>query len=318
MDLSAVPRIEPGSRPPLEIDHVVVDGMRVRVAHHHPGGAGESGTVVLLTGRAEFIEKYHDAVGELAARGFAAVIFEWRGQGGSDRFLAHRHRGHVRKMEDYLADLDAVVEALEHKRLPRPFLMLGHSMGGHVGLRYLRERPGHFAAAVMSAPMFGINLRPYPEPVARFLCELAIGMGAASRYAPGQRDFDLARLVYETNQQTSCPVRYGGFRELLELNPELALGGVTFGWLRESLRSIALTRRPGYVEDIRAPVLVCQAARETIVCNRAQGLIARRLPAGRLLVFEDAMHELMLEREPIRSRFFDTFESFVRDARAPG
>src|SRR3712207_8272021 len=88
----------------LELDQVLVDGMRVRLAHRKPAGGRARGTVVVLTGRAEFIEKYEETLGELASLGFASAIFDWRGQGGSDRFLDHRHRGHVVQVEDYLAE----------------------------------------------------------------------------------------------------------------------------------------------------------------------------------------------------------------------
>ena len=43
------------------------DGVTIRVARWHP--AGDSlGTVVICTGRAEFIEKYFETVGELLER----------------------------------------------------------------------------------------------------------------------------------------------------------------------------------------------------------------------------------------------------------
>jgi lysophospholipase len=97
--------------------------------------------------------------------------------------------------------------------------------------------------------------------------------------------------------------------------PELALGGVTYGWLGASLRSIALTRRPGFVEAITTPVLVCQAGNERIVCNRSIATLTRRLPHGRLLAFPEARHELLQEREPIRRRFLDAFSAFADELR---
>lgn len=293
----------------LDLDHVLVQGMRVRLGHRPPEGRGARATVVILPGRTEFIEKYDETIADLAAAGHAVAIFEWRGQGGSDRFLPHRQRCHVPAVEDYLADLAAVIEHLESRKLPRPFVMLAHSMGGHVGLRYLRGRSQTFVGAVMSAPMFGIDLRPLPEPLARLFCELAIGLGAGWRYAPGQRDFDLARCI----PLTSCPVQFGSLRQRLAASPELAVGGVTCGWLGASLRSIALTRRPGFVEAIATPVLVCQAGRETLVCNRAQAALARRLPRGRLLVFPEARHELLHERPPTRRRFLQAFDAFTAE-----
>lgn len=297
--------------PPLDLDYVRVDGMRVRVGHCPPVQGRAEATVVILTGRTEFIEKYEETIADLTARGFAVAIFEWRGQGGSDRFLPARHRGHVVQVEDYLADLDAVIEHLERRRLPQPFVMLAHSMGGHVGLRYLHGQPRRFIGAVMSAPMFGIRLRVMPEAMARAICDLAIRIGAGTLYAPGQRDLNLARCRYQRNKLTSCPVRYASYRARIESAPELALGGVTYGWLGAALRSIALTREPGFAEAIPTPVLVGQAGRERIVCNRSQARLVRRLPRGKLLVLPEARHEILLEREPVRERFLEAFGRFT-------
>lgn len=307
----------PGGVAGLEIERIHVGGMGLRLGHRGPAAGPARGTVVVLTGRSEFIEKYEETVGELAALGFAVAVFDWRGQGGSDRYLTLRHRGHVPQVEDYLADLAAVLAQLERRRLPRPFLMLGHSMGGHIGLRHLRLEPDRFAGAVLSAPMFGIRL-PMPAPMARAICEVAARLGAAHLYAPGQRDFTMARLAREASRVTSCEVRLAELRRRLEEAPELALGGVTYGWLGASLRSIRLIDQPGFVEAITTPVLICAAGDERIVSNRAMARVARRLPRGRLLVFEGARHELLRERDPIRRRFLEAFDAFaaeVTDAR---
>jgi lysophospholipase len=295
----------------LAFDRILVEGMRVRVAHGSPASGMARGTVVILTGRAEFIEKYEETFGDLLGAGFAVAAFDWRGQGGSERFPGLAGRGHVTRMEDYLVDFAAVLDHLEHLRLPRPWLMLGHSLGGHVGLRHLAADPGRFAGAVLSAPMFGINLRPLPRPVATALCRLVVGMGAGSRYAPGQRDFDLRRLAYERNRLTTCPERFADLQRRVEATPELAIGGVTYHWLAASLRSIELIHGPGFPESVRLPILVCQAGDERLVCNGSIAAIARRLPQGRLLVFPEARHELMREREPIRRRFIEAFLSFA-------
>lgn len=299
--------------PPLELELLTVDGMRVRLGHLAPPCVGGQGTVIVLPGRAEFIEKYGETLAALESWGFAAAIFDWRGQGGSDRFLAHRHRGHVIQVEDYLADVDAVMVRVEQLRLPRPFVMLSHSMGGHVGLRYLHSNAERFACSVMSAPMFGIRLTPTPEPVARALCAAAVRLGGASRFALGQRDFAIDRYVFARNRLTSSPERYAELRKRVAATPELALGGVTYGWLAAALRSIELTRRPGYLEAIPTPILVCQAGAELVVSNRAQVETVRRLPNGRLIAFPGARHELLLERDEIRDRVLAALRAFAAE-----
>lgn len=293
----------------LVLERIPVEGMAIRVGLRRPEGRPR-GTVVVLTGRAEFIEKYRETETEIAAQGYAVASFDWRGQGGSDRYAGYLRQGHVARIDDYLADLAAVLDHLERRGLPRPWLMLGHSMGGHVGLRYLAEGPPQFAGAVLTAPMFGINLRPLPDAVAHAICRFAIGVGAGARYAPGQRDFDAARLAFYRNNLTTCDVRFADFRQLVEATPELIIGGVTYQWLAASLTSIARTRRPGYVEAIDLPVLVCQAGDERVVCNRSITRLAQRLPRGQLRVFPEGRHELLRERDPVRREVMDALLGF--------
>ena len=56
------------------------DGVNLRFTRWHPP-PGRKGTVVLMQGRAEFIEKYFETVRDLRARGFAVAMIDWRGQG---------------------------------------------------------------------------------------------------------------------------------------------------------------------------------------------------------------------------------------------
>ena len=95
------------TEPPAQIGTLAAhDGFPLRtVVWPAPPGGGR-GTVVLLQGRAEFIEKYGETVGELRARGFAVYALDWRGQGHSGRVLKDPHKGHVVSYEDYLKDLD--------------------------------------------------------------------------------------------------------------------------------------------------------------------------------------------------------------------
>ncbi len=291
-----------------------VDGLRLRFVHARPAGA--RATVVHLHGRGEFVEKYRETVGDLIGRRFAYASFEWRGQGLSDRLLPAREPGHVDDFAAYLRDLEVAVRRVAEIGLPRPWVMLAHSMGGQVGLRHLHDRPGRFTAAVMTAPMWGLPLRGLPVWAAQAIAGSAVRLGGAGRYGPGQRALDAARCAFEGNPLTGCPERYARWQALLTERPELALGGVTYGWLAAALRSIAITRRRGYVEAIRTPVLVCQSGLERIVCNRTQARLARRLRHGRLVVFPDAQHEILMERPPVRARFFALMEEFLGEALA--
>ncbi|HMR30320.1 MAG TPA: alpha/beta hydrolase [Geminicoccaceae bacterium] len=275
------------------------------------------GTLVVLPGRAEFIEKYEEAAADFCRRGFAVAVVEWRGQGLSLRGQSMPQRGFVGDYEEYLQDLAAVLGELRSLAAPVPWIVLGHSMGGHIALRWLYREPGTFAAAVMTAPMFGIPLAGVPEPMARLLCSAAVRLGRGHDYAPGQGDFSVERCRYEGNPLTSCPGRFETYRGLVAGRPDLIVGGATWGWLDASLRSIAITRRPGYLESIETPILLCLATEERVVSNAAIAMFARRLPNARLERFAGARHELLIERDAIRDRVLAAIDAFLDPAAPP-
>ena len=134
------------------------DGVRIRAALWNAGGP--KGTVFLLPGRTEYVEKYGRSARDLAAAGYATLSLDWRGQGLSDRALPDRMVGHVTDFAEYQADLDALLAFADTQTLPRPYYLLPHSMGGCIGLRALmRGLP--FQAAAFSAPMWGILMADY-------------------------------------------------------------------------------------------------------------------------------------------------------------
>jgi len=235
-----------------------------------------------------------------AALGLAVGYVEWRGQGRSDRLLPNRWKGHVRSFEDYLADLDAALAHFTAARMPEPWFLFGHSMGGHLALRALNRLPDRFEGAVLSAPMFGIELGRLHPAAAWAIASACVAAGGATRYAPGQTDFNPAFSQFDGNPLTGCAPRYEDYTRLMVDDPELALGGVTYGWVHASLRSMARAWKPDFLARVRTPVTVLQAGRERIVSNRAQSLLTSRLRHGQLVRLEDARHDLLLERDEIR------------------
>src|SRR5262245_18986125 len=76
------------------------DGVKIRFARFAATGRPLKGTVIILGGRNECIEKYFETIGDLTGRGFGVAIFDLRGQGGSDRLLRDRYRGYVDSFGD--------------------------------------------------------------------------------------------------------------------------------------------------------------------------------------------------------------------------
>ena len=91
----------------VEQDVYAADGVRLR-AVRWAASQNDRGTVVVLGGRGEFVEKYFEVVADLLSRGFAVASMDWRGQGGSERPLRNARKGHVDDFSHFERDLDAL------------------------------------------------------------------------------------------------------------------------------------------------------------------------------------------------------------------
>lgn len=275
------------------------DGVCIRLAVWQDAQAPK-GTVFLLPGRTEYIEKYGPAAFDLAQRGYAMIAVDWRGQGIADRLVEDRAKGHVDRFLDYQLDFDAVLEAVEQLDLPRPWFFLGHSMGGAIGLRRLMG-PHPFAGAAFSAPMWGIRM-PLP-PLSRSLAQALGRAGFEESYAPSTKPVTyVLRTAFTENRLTTDPAMWAFMIDQVAAEPDLAIAGPTIRWLTESLRECAA------LAALPAPDLPCYCALGGLEKIVETGSVHRRManwPKGRLEVIAGAEHEIMMENAPARAHFYD-------------
>jgi lysophospholipase len=289
---------------------VARDGTRLRtgVFRAEPQARG---VCVLLHGQTEFIEKYAEVIGELNARGFTVATFDWRGQGGSARLLADPLKSYVRDFAQFDDDLQSFLEQVVRPLADRPPLALAHSMGAHILLRTLHDRPGAIRAAVLTAPMLAISTRGYPPWLARIVTALYAGTGLGGDFAWGMAARDPFLITFDTQLVTSDGARFARVQDFLKTRPELRLAGPTWGWIEAAYRSMTCVNAPGYPEAIPMPVLVCGAGRDRIVLTEAERAFAARLPRGEYLDLPDSEHEILMERDAIRTRFWAAFDGFM-------
>lgn len=285
------------------------DGVSLRFGRWEPP-PGRKGTVVILQGRAEFIEKYFETVRDLRARGFAVATFDWRGQGLSDRALSDRRKGYVRNFSQYAMDLDTIMEQVVLPDCPPPYFVLGHSMGGAIAIRACHDGRRWFERVVLSAPMLALPPSRFSGmvgPVARFM--RLIGRG--SSYVPGSQHEPAGPEDFIGNVLTSDPVRFARNAAILVEEPDLALGAPTIAWADSALRQMRQFREPSYPAHIRQPLLLVAAGYDQVVWTPAIEDFGMYLLAGRHLILPGARHEILQEQDQFRAQFWAAFDAFV-------
>ncbi len=289
------------------------DGVRIR-AGLWPG-SGAAGTVFLLPGRCEYIEKYGRTARDIAARGHATLTLDWRGQGLADRLLKDPCIGHVRRFSDYQLDVAALTDFAAAEGLPRPWVLLAHSMGGCIGLRTLIEG-SPFAAAAFSAPMWGIRVGPEMETLARFVPVLAARLGFGNRRTPttGAPSY-LLDTPFEDNMLTTDPEMWAYMVAQTREVERFRLGGPSLNWLAEALAECRwLTRAPRPDQPAHASV----GARERIVLGEVVESMMKPWTRGSFTRVPGAEHELLMEKPATRTAFLDrAFATFAQATQAP-
>ncbi|QQS12044.1 MAG: alpha/beta hydrolase [Rhodospirillales bacterium] len=287
------------------------DGAKLRFGVWTAKATPARGSILLLTGRGEFIDKYAvDIVPTLLARGFAVYAMDWRGQGLSARLVEDRQKGHIDSFDTYLSDLKAFIATVVEPEAPRPVVGLTHSMGGNVLLRYLAETgpESKVAAAVFGAPMTGLRREAI---ISTMLMLLPSVPQVDERFFYGSAPFQLIGREFIGNKVTHDERRFRFTEAWFAADPRLSLGGPTVGWLRQATRSIRALDAPGVPERIAVPTLVFSAGQDLLVDSKTHAAICERIPGCALIPYPDARHEIMMETDAIRARLFRDLDPFL-------
>ncbi len=284
------------------------DGRKLRAAYAIPNSP--RGTIVLVCGRGDFIERWFETIADFLRRGFAVATFDFRGQGGSERAYSDRYRDGVRHFSEYDDDFTSFMTQIVLPDCPPPFYAVGHSTGGLIVLRALEKRTW-FERAVLSAPLIGVDIGIWPMPLVRFLCSFLPKIGLGRLFLPGQGKRPLAPQNFTGNNLTSDRRRFLQATNTLAEQPDLGLGGPTFSWLNAALNSLQHLQSRAASVTFRAPILVVVAGRDRVVDNEATRRFCNAASGVSLAVIPEARHEILFERDSIREQFFAAFEAFT-------
>lgn len=283
------------------------DGRKLRYVVFRSEQAVAKGTVVLLQGRNEFIEKYLETVRDLTAKGLWVATFDLRSQGGSERLLQDPRRGHVRRFSDYERDLTAFLDKIVLPDTRLPFYLLAHSTGALIALSAAPRLATRIERMVLLAPFVGLMGQGASPGIVRALSNAAsaIGLGRM-QFTKRNRE-----RPFPDNLLTSDERRYRRNTAIATTYPQLVLGPPTARWLSESFRAIDRVTRPEHLFSIAIPTILIAPTRDGIVPYADQERLARYFRAAQLVPIHGAKHELLQERDIYRNATLAAINAFI-------
>jgi len=241
--------------------------------------------MVLLHGFGDHSGRYAEPAAWFAERGLAVYALDQRGHGRSPG-----KRGHVSRFAQFLSDV-AALRKLAAQEQAGPQLLLGHSFGGAVALRYLETEPEGLAGAIVSSPFLDVAM---PVPAWKRLVASALVEVLPS--LPVATGLDLAHLSTDP-----------AVGQAAKSDPLYHRVMTPRAW-REIRAAQAAVRAEG--RHIRVPLLLLLAGDDRLVSRPASEAFARSL-AGDVTVktYEGFYHEIF--NEPHRARVFRDVEPWL-------
>jgi lysophospholipase len=286
------------------------DGARIRFGRWKAKLHPVKGTVILLHGRAEYIEKMFETVADLQTRGFEVVTFDWRGQGGSSRMLGDPRRGYIDSFDQYIIDLDTIIKEIVLPDCPGPYYILGHSTGSLVALLAAPDFGNRIRRMVLCSPLLALGTLGLSQSTLKVLTGVFSTIGLGEIYVSGGAKAQENR-AFVGNNLTSDPDRFDRSRKFANSNPQLAVGGPTATWLYAAIMAMERMEDPEHYGQITIPTLLISAGSDKVVNLQAIEELGRRMRSGSSLTINGARHELMQERDIFREQMLSAFETFI-------
>ncbi len=291
------------------------DGSQLRYAHWRTTRPPCKGTIVLLQGRSEFIEKYFETIVDLRQRGFDVCTFDWRGQGGSSRLLGDPAKGYIDSFDQYLIDLETVFMGVALPDCRPPYFMLAHSMGGLVALLSAPKMASRVNRLMVCCPLVRFGELPVPRGLLGFAAGLlsTIGMGSVQLGGAGSSN---ERRRFAGNRLTADLRRFERNIGLAVSHPEIAVGGPTAAWLFAAGQAISKLDDPDFIGSITIPTLLIGGGADNVVSLRAIEELGFKMRSGHTIVIAGARHEILQERDLYREQLLAAFDAFVPGSKA--
>ena len=125
----------------------------IEIFFRHWKAARQKGILVISHGIGDHSGRYNNIVNELKGKNISIYILDQRGHGKSGG-----KRGHINTFMDYINDLKFFINIIQKENQKLPLILLGHSLGGTIALKYALIYPVDLTGLILSSPALLLSM----------------------------------------------------------------------------------------------------------------------------------------------------------------
>ena len=246
-------------------------------------------SVVILHGLCEHSGRYNEVAEFLATHGYAVDTFDLRGHGKSEGI-----KSYIESFDNYLKDLDVILDRVGLRLPDMPVFLLGHSMGGEICSMYCITRQPDIRGVILSAPSVKISkdISPFLQKISSML----------SKFFP-----KLPTIKLETAALSRDP-------EVLKRrdnDPLVYQGKILLRTGAEILRATKLIQ--AQMEKISLPLLILHGTEDRFADVEGSKMLYAGVKERdkTLKLYEGLFHEIM--NEPEKEQVLDDIVTWMND-----
>ena len=267
------------------------------------------GNVVILHGFSEFCQKYRETIWYFYNLGFNVFIYDQRDHGFSYRYAPDSQLLNVEKFENYVSDLEFIINNEITDVAPNLDLYIfSHSMGGAVATYYCINHPEKVKKLVLSSPLVTLKTNNIPQFAVKLLARFTAKRKGSFSAFPFQSGFNKNVKLEDSSDMSKAR-----FLENLKLrinNPALQPSIATNNWMLESAKVKKHLFKKGNLSKIKTETVMFIAENEQTIKKGMQIKFANKLPNCKLFETANTKHNIFSSGDETLEFYYKTIFDF--------
>ena len=117
---------------------------------------------------------------------------------------------------------------------------------------------------------------------------------------------------FEENDLTTDQKRYKRIQMLVRKMPSIRLWGVTNSFAKAVNKRFKLIRSKNWAEQINLKILIINSLKDRVVYSKKISEMSKRLKNSTIIDFDNCEHEVFMEKDEHRNKFWQEFDNFIK------